>query len=217
MPITLYIVDDHKIFRQGIQSLIGYEEDMEIIGSSSSLKEFMDDIPKHQPAPDLIIMDISLGDGSGTDGVKWWKAKNPKSKFLMLSMHQEEKYVKLVLKSGADGYLLKDAGTEEMMNAIRTVYNGNTFYSHQIFQSIVLQMTGNTKQKKDKSGEKLTKRELEVLKLLGEEKSNHEIADLLFISVRTVDTHRQNLLAKLQVKNTAGLVKHALRIGLIEL
>lgn len=217
MPITIYIVDDHKIFRQGIQSLIGYEEDMEIIGSSSSLKEFMDDIPKHQPAPDLIIMDISLGDGSGTDGVKWWKAKNPKSKFLMLSMHQEEKYVKLVLKSGADGYLLKDAGTEEMMNAIRTVYNGNTFYSHQIFQSIVLQMTGNTKQKKDKSGEKLTKRELEVLKLLGEEKSNHEIADLLFISVRTVDTHRQNLLAKLQVKNTAGLVKHALRIGLIEL
>ncbi len=217
MPITIYIVDDHKIFRQGIQSLIVFEEDMKVIGSASSLKEFMEDIPKHQPPPDLIIMDITLGDGSGTDGVKWWKAKHPESKFLMLSMHQEEKYVKLVLKSGADGYLLKDAGTEEMMNAIRTVYNGNTFYSHQIFQSIVQQMTGNAKQKRDKSGEKLTKRELEVLKLLAEEKSNHEIADLLFISVRTVDTHRQNLLTKIQVKNTAGLVKHALRIGLIEL
>jgi len=217
MPITIYIVDDHKIFRQGIQSLIVFEEDMKVIGSASSLKEFMEDIPKHQPAPDLIIMDISLGDGSGTDGVKWWKDKHPESKFLMLSMHQEEKYVKLVLKSGADGYLLKDAGTEEMMNAIRTVFNGNTFYSHQIFQSIVQQMTGSGKPKKDKSGEKLTKRELEVLKLLAEEKSNHEIADLLFISVRTVDTHRQNLLTKIQVKNTAGLVKHAIRIGLIEL
>jgi len=217
MPITLYIVDDHKIFRQGIQSLIGYEEDMEIIGSASSLKEFMEDIPKHQPSPDLIIMDITLGDGTGTDGVKWWRTKQPESKFLMLSMHREEKYVQSVLKAGANGYLLKDAGTKEMMNAIRTVYNGNTFYSHQIFQAIVHQMTGGAPPKKDKVGEKLTKRELEVLTLLAEEKSNHEIADMLFISVRTVDTHRQNLLTKLRVKNTAGLVKHAIRMGLIEL
>jgi len=135
----------------------------------------------------------------------------------MLSMHREERYVQAVLKAGANGYLLKDAGTKEMMNAIRTVYNGNTFYSHQIFQAIVRQMTGGGTSKKDKAGEKLTKRELEILKLLAEEKNHHEIADLLFISVRTVDTHRQNLLTKLQTKSTAGLVKHALRIGLIEL
>ena len=133
-------------------------------------------------------------------------------------MHQEEKFIKMVLASGAQGYLLKDAGTKEMMHAIRTIHNGETFYSQPILQSIVNQLMNKKKGvKKNLIGQNLTKREVEVLKLIAEEKSNKEIADLLFISTRTVDAHRRNLLEKLQAKNTASLVKHALRLGLIEL
>jgi len=208
-------VDDHKVFREGITSLINYEKDLEVIGTAGSVQEFMEKILDHNP--DIILMDISLKDGEGPVATKWIKEKKPMCKVLIFSMHQEDKYVKKVLKSGANGYLLKDAGTKEMMNAIRTVYSGETFYSQTIMQSIVKQLMNDKSTKKNIAGQNLTRRELEILKLIAEEKSNKEIAVILFISSRTVDAHRRNLLEKLQVKNTAGLVKHAIRIGLIEL
>lgn len=212
MPISVYIVDDHKIFRQGIKSLMDFEEDIEVIGTAGSITEFKDNILHYEP--NVILMDISLKDGEGPQVTKWIKAAKPNCKVLIFSMHQEDKYVKQVLTSGASGYLLKDAGTEEMINAIRTVFKGETFYSQQIMQSIVNQLVDNKKTIVD---QKLTKRELQILKLIAEELSNKEIADSLFISPRTVDAHKRNLLEKLQVKNTAGLVKYALRFGLIEL
>ena len=215
MPITVYIVDDHKVFRQGIKALIGYEEDMQVIGTAGSIKAFMENIVACEP--DIILMDISLKDGEGTEATKWLKAKRPNCKILILSMHRSDKYIGKVLASGADGYMLKDAGTAEMMNAIRAVHQGETFYSHQIMQAIVRQMVAGKKIKKELTGQALTRRELEVLTLIAEEKGNQEIADLLFISIRTVDSHRRHLLEKLKVKNTAGLVKHAIRMGLIEL
>ncbi len=215
MPITVFIVDDHKIFRQGIQSLIDYEKDIDVIGTAGSVQEFMANILEYDP--DIILMDISLKDGEGPDATKWILEKKPKSKVLIFSMHQEDKYVKKVLKSGANGYLLKDAGTEEMLKAIRVVHGGETFYSNPIMQSIVKQFMDDKPSKKNLVGQNLTKRELEVLKLITEEKSNKEIANILFISKRTVDAHKRNLLEKLQVKNTVGLVKHAIKLGLIEL
>lgn len=129
-------------------------------------------------------------------------------------MHQEEEYVKKVLEVGADGYLLKDVGTEEMMRAIREIAAGKTFYSQSISNTIVKQLLNKGKSKKELKGQKLTPREIEVLKLIVEEKSNKEIATALFISIRTVDSHRRNLLEKLNVRNTAGLVKYAIRNGL---
>ncbi len=215
MPISIFIVDDHKVFREGITSLINYEKDLEVIGTAGSIQEFMEKIINFDP--DIILMDITLKDGEGPAATKWLKEKKPSSKVLIFSMHQEKKYIKKVLKSGASGYLLKDAGTKEMMQAIRTIYSGETFYSQTIMQSIVKQLMDDKPTKKNITGQNLTKRELEILKLIAEEKSNKEIAETLFISNRTVDAHRRNILEKLQVKNTAGLVKHALRIGLIEL
>jgi len=215
MSISVFIVDDHKVFRQGIKSLIDYEEDIEVIGTAGSIKEFRENILKYDP--NVILMDISLKDGEGPEVTKWIKDKKPACKVLIFSMHQEEKYVKKVLKSGANGYLLKDAGTEEMMKAIRTVHEGQTFYSYQIMQSIVKQLVDEKPNAKKLAGQKLTKRELQVLKLIADELSNKEIADTLFISTRTVDAHKRNLLEKLQAKNTAGLVKFAIRLGLIEL
>ena len=216
MPISIFIVDDHKVFRQGIKSLIDYEEDIEVIGTAGSIQEFMTKILTCEP--DIILMDITLKDGEGPTATKWILEKKPTCKVLIFSMHQEEKFIKTVLASGAQGYLLKDAGTKEMMHAIRTIHNGETFYSQPILQSIVNQLMNKKKGvKKNLIGQNLTKREVEVLKLIAEEKSNKEIADLLFISTRTVDAHRRNLLEKLQAKNTASLVKHARKLGLIEL
>ena len=215
MPITIFIVDDHKVFRQGIKSLLDYEEDIKVIGTAGSIQEFTETILGYEP--DIILMDITLKDGEGPDITKWILEKKPDCKVLIFSMHQEDKYVKKVLESGAHGYLLKDAGTQEMIKAIRTVYNGETFYSSSIMESIVAQLMDKKSVKKDIGGKKLTKRELQVLKLIAEEKSNKEIAEILFISTRTVDAHRRNLLEKLKAKNTVSLVKHAIRLGLIEL
>jgi len=215
MAITIYIVDDHKVFREGVTSLMKYEEDIEVIGSAGSVQDFMKDIGNFNP--DLILMDISIRDDDGTVATKWIKEQNPSSKVLILSMHHEEKYVKKVLESGANGYLLKDAGTKEMMQAIRAVASGNTFYSQEISRIIVQQMVQGKPSSKESKNRKLTPREIEVLKLIAEEKGNQEIADSLFISIRTVDTHRRNLLDKLQVKNTVGLVRYAIREGLTEL
>ncbi len=215
MPIAIYIVDDHKIFRDGVISLINYEDDMQVIGSAGSIEEFMGDILKYDP--DIILMDISLKDGEGTDASSWLKEKKPDSKVLILSMHRDEKYVKKVIDSGANGYLLKDSGTEEMIKAIKTVHDGHPFYSPEIMNTMVKQLVTGNSPKKELAGQKLTRREIEVLKLIAEEQSNQEIADLLFISIRTVNTHRTNLLNKLEVKNTAGLVRYAIKNGIAEL
>jgi len=215
LTISIFIVDDHKVFRQGIQSLLDYEEDIEVIGTAGSIQEFTEKLLTVDP--DIILLDITLKDGEGPDFTKWILEQKPTCKVLIFSMHQEDKYVKKVLASGAHGFLLKDAGTKEMIKAIRTVYNGETFYSNTIMQSIVTQLMDKKKSKKNQTGKNLTKRELQVLKLIAEEKSNKEIADSLFISTRTVDAHRRNLLDKLQAKNTASLVKYAIRLGLIDL
>ena len=215
MPITIYIVDDHKVFRDGVASLIKYEEDMKVIGSAGTVQRFMSEIETINP--NVILMDISIGKDDGTIATKWIKEKNPTTKVLILSMHHEDKYIKKVLEAGANGYLLKDAGTNEMMQAIRAVAKGKSFYSQKISDAMVQQLLQRNVPQKELKGKKLTPRELEILKLIAEEKSNQEIADSLFISIRTVDTHRRNLLEKLQVKNTAGLVRYAIQQGIVEL
>jgi len=215
MPISIYIVDDHKVFRDGVASLVKYEEDMEVVGSAGTVQAFMSEIESINP--DVILMDISIGEDDGTIATKWIKEINPETKVLILSMHHEDKYIQKVLEAGANGYLLKDAGTKEMMQAIRSIATGNSFYSQKISDAMVQQLIRGNEPPKKLPNKKLTPRELEILKLIAEEKSNQEIANSLFISIRTVDTHRRNLLEKLQVKNTAGLVRYAIQQGIVEL
>ena len=213
--ISLYIIDDHKVFRDGLESLLKYEEDIEVIGSAGSVKEFYEKVNDFNP--DVTLMDISIGEDSGINATKWLKNQDPDAKVLILSMHNEEKYVKMVLEAGADGYLLKDVGTEEMLRAIRTVAGGNNFYSQSISNLIVQRLLNNGPSKKTLVGQKLTPREIQVLRLIVDEKSNKEIANHLFISIRTVDSHRRNLLEKLSLKNTAGLVKYAIRNDIVKI
>jgi len=213
-PISIYIVDDHKIFREGVASLISYSNDMEVIGSAGSFEELTNNFVSK--SADVILMDLTLRDCSGIDAAKWILSKDKDAKVLIFSMHQEPDLVKKVLACGAIGYLLKDGGTKEMLNSIRVVANGSSYYSPEISQILIQQIVNPTADKSDGNSD-LTKREMEVLKLIAEEKDNREIAEILFISIRTVDTHRRNILQKLDVRNTAGLIKYAIKNGVIEL
>ena len=212
--INLLIADDHKVFRDGIISILGEVEDVNILGEASNGREVLLQLEKL--TPDVILMDITMGDTNGIDTTKVVKQKYPLSKVLVLSMHGESAYIVKMLEAGASGYLLKDAGKDEMIRAIRTVAEGNTYYSQRVSSAIVEHLTNPNQLKQKNKQTPLTKREIDVLQLIAEEYTNSEIAETLHISIRTVDTHRRNLLEKLQLKNTAGLVKYALKQGLIE-
>jgi len=213
--IKIIIADDHKIFREGLTELLNKEKEIKIKGDAGNKQELMDLLKIH--SVDVIIMDIDMGEYSGIDLTSEIKKVFPEIKVLALSMHGDKNYIVKMLEAGAIGYILKNAGKEEMMNAIRTVAGGNAYFSSQVSSKLLEDLLNPEKPKKKKpEGTPLTEREIEVLKLIAEEYSNTEIADRLFISIRTVDTHRRNLLEKLGLKNTAGLVKYAIQHGLLD-
>jgi DNA-binding NarL/FixJ family response regulator len=212
--INVLIADDHKIFRDGLISLMDGEPDLKVVGEAADGKEVMEKLPLVKP--DLILMDISMGEAGGIQTTQMVRERYPEVRILVLSMHSETSYILKMLELGASGYLLKDAGKNEMLSAIRTVASGNSYYSSQVSAKLVEALTKKGKAPRRQDDIPLTPRELEMLKLIAEEYSNQEIADKLFISIRTVDTHKRNLLEKLKVKNTAGLVKYALKKGLLE-
>ena len=162
-------------------------------------------------------MDIDMGETNGIDATIEVKKNYPDVNILALSMHGEHNYILKMLEAGATGYILKNAGKEEMLTAIISVASGNSYFSREVSSRLIEYL--NKPQVNIKNTDKdipLTNREIEILKLIAQEYSNSEIAEELFISVRTVDTHRRNLIEKLGVKNTAGLVRFAIRKGLVE-
>lgn len=212
--IKLIVADDHKIFRDGIVSIMNTIEDITVIGEAKDGRKVMDLL--ETILPDVILMDISMGDAGGLMTTKLVKEKYPAIKILVLSMHAESTYIVKMLEAGASGYVLKDAGSRELVNAINTVIAGGTYYSNEVSLKLIQHLMQKKKIAAAKKDIPLTPREIEILKLIAEEYSNPEIAKKLYISIRTVDTHRRNLLEKLDVKNTAGLVKYAIRKGLVE-
>ena len=213
--ITVAIVDDHKMFRDGVASILNHEKDLKVIWTAANSQETLEQIEK--VFPDVLLMDITLGKESGITLTTLLIDKYPKLKTLAISMHYEDNYIVKILEEGAKGYLLKDAGGVEMINAIRTVAGGDTYYSNNVSQVLLKHISKGTRPKDKNIKIPITKREKEILRLIAQEYSNPEIAKELFISIRTVDTHRRNLLDKLQVKNTAGLVKYAYKLGLVEI
>jgi len=211
--IKLFIADDHKVFRDGVSSILESAEDVEVVGEAGNGREATDGIRQYKP--DVVLMDISMPDASGIDLTKVIRKDLPNTKVLIFSMHHESSYIMKALEAGASGYLLKDAGSTEMINAIRTVFNNGTYYSPEVSGVLIEHLTKGTNPKDEADGTPLTKRETEILKLIAEEYSNPEIATKLFISPRTVDTHRRNILAKLELKNTASLVKYAIKNNVV--
>ncbi len=215
--IKIVIVDDHKIIRVGLRGLLEREQDIEVMGEAENADGIMT-ILATQPV-DVVLMDIDLGDSDGIATTRKIKELYPAIHVLGLTMHEEPDYIIKMLEAGASGYLLKNAGREELLAAIHTVAKGDSYFSQKVsatlLQAITHQKEAHADPKKPLIQSPLSEREIEVLRLIAQEYSNGEIAEKLFISIRTVDTHRRNLLEKLQVKNTVGLVKYAIEKGII--
>lgn len=212
--INILIADDHKMFREGLTELLSKEPEIKVVDTAGSGKEIRVALASNHI--DVILMDIDMGETNGIEMTQEVKASHPGIYVLALSMHGDKNYIVKMLEAGATGYILKNAGKEEMINAIHTVANGNTYFSSQVSSKLLEHITNPTPVRRGTEDALLTDRETEILRLIAEEYSNPEIAEKLFISVRTVDTHRRNILDKLGAKNTAGLVKYAIQKGLLD-
>ena len=207
MATRVFIVDDHYMVIEGIRSLLQNEKGIEWTGHAMNADSCMAFLRQQQP--DVILMDINLPDKSGIDLCKDVKAKYPGIFIVGLSTFNQQSFIQRMMDNGASGYVLKNATQEELMEAITTVLKGKTFLSEEASLSL---------RKTEAAGKPvLTRREKEVLELIAEGLTNGEIAEKLFVSVTTVDTHRKNLLAKFDAKNTAELVKLAFYHKLINL
>lgn len=217
--IRVLLVDDHKIFRDGILSLFSGAKEIEIIDVASNSNEALQKIRNQKP--DVVIMDISMPEISGIEIIKQIKEENISSKILVLSMHTKEEYVFNAIRAGANGYLPKEeTSKEELFKAIKEIIAGKEYFSNSIstiMQKYFLRKAKNNENDSVKDYEQLTKREKEVLKLVIEGLSNIEIADKLFVNIRTIETHKHNLLQKLKIKNTIELVKFALKNNILEI
>ncbi|HTF20434.1 MAG TPA: response regulator transcription factor [Chryseolinea sp.] len=210
--IRVFIADDHKIVRVGLRGMLSLQDDITVVGEAEDGNEVLEAVGKQ--VMDVILMDLDMGVTSGIDTTRKLKALYPDIKVIGITMHEEQQRIIAMLQAGASGYLLKNAGPEQLIAAVRTVVAGNTYFSPEV-SATLLQVFTQVQRPVNHQGHSLTQREQEVLRLIVQEFSNQEIADKLFISVRTVDTHRRNILEKIQAKNTAGMVKYAIEHQLI--
>jgi DNA-binding NarL/FixJ family response regulator len=214
--IRLAIVDDHGLLRQGIQSLLQEAEDIEIVATAASGEEAVTILATHKP--DVYLMDIVMRGMSGIEAARWIKEQSPETKIILISSEVSKEFIGAGIKAGISGYLPKDSSREMVIDAIHTVFGGNSYFSPEVtalvFQDFYLKEKDGKGLPKKKTTE-LSKREEEVLVLIASGKSLREIADELFISVKTVETHKQHIQDKLGLKNTALLVKYAIEHKLI--
>jgi DNA-binding NarL/FixJ family response regulator len=215
MSTRIILADDHKITRQGLRSLLEKESDMEVIAEAEEGRAAVKLAAKL--SPDIVIMDVSMPDLNGMEAARQITAERPQVKIVALSMHSDSLFVTEMLKSGASGYLLKDCAFEELTQAIRAVAAGKTYLSPAI-SGVVVNDYVHRLSTGDFSGDGvLSHREREVLQLLAEGKSTKQIAFHLHISVKTVETHRRQIMEKLNIHSVAELTKYAIRKGFTSL
>jgi len=205
--IKVYIVEDHSVVVEGIRSLLQHEKAFEVTGNTSTGEGCLQYFQSNMA--DVILMDISLPDMSGIDLCRTIKKNYPGIMVLALSTYNQAIYISKMLESGASGYLLKNSGRQEIIQALQDVAKGKTYLSFEAGQALKSGLQKKAEQPV------LTKREKEILQLITEGLTNVQIAEKLFISIDTVDTHRKNLYSKLNVKNTVMLMRYAIENNLI--
>lgn len=214
--IKLFLVDDHKMIREGLKTFLTDNPDFEIVAEAENGVDCLSQL--ENVSVDIVLTDLNMPEMDGLELTKALKEKHPDIKVIALTMMGESQHIKQMLAEGAMGYLLKDCSEEQLVNAIKNVNNGGTYYSPEVTNIIL----DNIRKIKPVSKSKvvlempLTDREKEVLHLILKEQSNKEIADSLFVSVRTVDAHKRNLLDKTGSKNVAGLVLYAIERQLFD-
>jgi len=214
MPIKIIIADDHRLFREGLVNLLSDSKDIEILAQAEN---GMDVIAKAKELnPDVIIMDIGMPVLNGVEATVKLLKELPAIKVIALSMHSDKQYIKGMLEAGASGYLFKNCAYDELIEAIHTVNAGKKYLSDKITEIMIQDYLGK-EERMPESDSELTERESEILKLIAEGASTSEISELLFVSVKTIGTHKQHLLEKLNLKTSTDLVKYAIKKGIISL
>jgi len=211
--IKLLLADDHKMIREGIKALLGKNVRIKIVGEATTGHEALDLLQK-QPA-DLVLMDINMPEMNGIETTNAINKTHPETKVLALTMHDDDQSIISMLEAGASGYVIKTADKVTLETAIEKVHAGETYFPPEVAQAVLQRHVKQKQTRQDISKVALTNREEEVLRLIAQGLTNPEIAEKLFISKRTVDAHRRNLLDKVQAKNTAGLVIYAVKHGLV--
>lgn len=202
------------MFAEGLETMLGGEPDFKVCGLARNAADTLKQVPEVEP--DVLLLDINLPDKSGLDVCKQLRAEQPDVKILALSMHNDESYISAMLNLGAQGYVLKNTGRTELCAAIRALAEGRTYFSQEVTDTMMQSLMRERKGGTAKEPPKISRREREVLKLIMDECTTQEIAAQLFLSEKTVESHRAALLAKLGARNTAGLVKAALHWKILE-
>ncbi len=214
--IRLILVDDHLLVRTGIANILSGESGFEIIGEAADAKEMFDLLKKS--LPDIAVLDIALPGMSGIEITKKLHNDFPGIRILILSMHTSEEFIFNAINSGARGYLPKNTSRKELIEAIYAIHRGEEFFaesiSNVILKSYIKKARTNLPEDDNNEG-LLSKREIEVLRLFAEGMTNQEIADKLFISIRTVESHKNHIMARLELKTTVDLVKFAIRNNIV--
>ena len=212
--IAVLIVDDHQIIVDGIKSLLKDQEGIKVVGDSGNGKEAIEFLRLIHA--DVVLMDIDMPVMNGIEATKQIKSSFDRTRVIILTMHNEGGLIKTVIAAGADGYLLKNSDQHDLIGAIRKVAEGQSWFSSEATMSLINQPTTSMNSfSPDSRIANLTSREIEILKLIAQGHTNKEIGEQLFISHRTVDTHRTNLMKKLEVSNIAGLIRFAIKQGFV--
>lgn len=216
--IRILIADDHKMFVDGIDSILKNEEDFEVVDRCYDGPAIFKSLGRHEV--DVILLDVNLPGMNGIEVTERMVKEKPEVKILALSMYNEESFVSEILKKGALGYILKNTGRTELVTGIRTVFSGESYFSKDVTETIMSGLMKKQKMttslKKNLHLPKISRREKEVLALIVKEFTTQEIAEKLYISLKTVESHRSSLLSKLNARNSAGLVRIALENNLLD-
>jgi DNA-binding NarL/FixJ family response regulator len=213
-PIRILLADDHTVIRKGLRLLLESQPGFKVIGEAADGRETVAQAELHQP--DVVVLDVAMPTLNGIEAARQISAKLPQTAIVFLSMHSDESYVLKALKSGAKAYLLKDSAEYDLINAIRAVSEGKAFFSPAISKMLMEEYMRQMQEREvEDSYDLLTTREREVLQLLAEGKTNKEVAQILNLSLYTVETHRGNILQKLNLHSGAELILYAVRKGVI--
>lgn len=210
--IKVLLADDHEIILDGLKSLLEEEDDIEVVGTAKDGEEAIQLMENN--TIDVAVLDINMPGMNGIETTKIVRSTTD-TKVLILSMYNTYEFIDELIEAGCQGYILKNKGQEELVRAIRRVYNGKSYFGENVLEKIVEQRL-NPQKEKEEVAVTLTKREVEVLKLIAQEFTSPEIAEKLFIAEATVNTHRRNLISKLKVRSSLGLVHYAYKHGFIE-
>ena len=213
--IKLLLVDDHPVVRKGIRSCLEGQEHLQILGEATDGQQAVDKVK--DLSPDIVLMDIDMPNMSGLEATKIIRKEFPKTRVLILSVHTNKEPVLQIIKSGAQGYVLKDASPEVLVGALEAIDAGEPFFSPDISQIVLNQYMSEANEDENSEALKLTAREKQVLAMIAEGKSNKDMANHLGVGVRTIETHRERVMDKLNIHSVAGLTKYAIANGIVNL